>query len=331
MESPRPSLANVLTDAVVRAGNRRVQRDGRPDVPPAAAADDHSGIPSAEAGWAETVPAPAVAGAALWSADGGTAAAPVWPRFGWRLPPAYRVGFGLAVVLLAASVVANVSLLRRPPAQGEFDAGQPSEAQAAPASSIKFAPHAAMTAPKPVASAVAAKTQPAVTHPSPSARAMAAAAAPQPATSHDGAPAATVPGKTASREPIKAAEPLPPAIVKSAEPSPVVKPAASAESRPAPPPLPASEVRVLVARGDALLGSGDVTSARLFYRRAADGGDGTAALRLGESFDPAFLQQAGLGRIGGDLRQAFFWYRRAQALGNRSADPLLKMFEPASR
>jgi len=28
--------------------------------------------------------------------------------------------------------------------------------------------------------------------------------------------------------------------------------------------------------------------------------DGAAALRLGASFDPAFLQQAGIGRVGGD-------------------------------
>jgi hypothetical protein len=85
-----------------------------------------------------------------------------------------------------------------------------------------------------------------------------------------------------------------------------------------------TEFRLLVSRGDALLGTGDLTSARLFYRRAADIGGSTAALRLGETFDPAFLQQAGLDRVAGDPQEAFRWYRRARDLGNRDAGLLLK-------
>jgi TPR repeat protein len=79
-----------------------------------------------------------------------------------------------------------------------------------------------------------------------------------------------------------------------------------------------------VSRGDALLGVGDLTSARLFYRRGADLGDGTAALRLGETFDPAFLQQAGLSGVAGDPKMALHWYRRARDLGNGDADLLLQ-------
>jgi len=52
---------------------------------------------------------------------------------------------------------------------------------------------------------------------------------------------------------------------------------------------PSAEIAALVARGDALLSTGDIVSARLFYERAADRGDGGAALRLGATFDPGFL------------------------------------------
>ena len=88
------------------------------------------------------------------------------------------------------------------------------------------------------------------------------------------------------------------------------------------------ETKTLVSRGDALLGTGDLTAARLFYRRGADLGDGTAALRLGETFDPAFLQQAGLGRIAGDVKSALYWYQWARALGNGDADLLTKGLVP---
>jgi TPR repeat protein len=90
----------------------------------------------------------------------------------------------------------------------------------------------------------------------------------------------------------------------------------------------AVEAKALVSRGDAIFGTGDLTTARAFYRRGADVGDGTAAPRLGETFDPAFLQEAGLGRVAGDLRQALYWYRQAHDLGNRDADVVLKSIDP---
>ena len=82
------------------------------------------------------------------------------------------------------------------------------------------------------------------------------------------------------------------------------------------------EVKTLVARGDLLLGSGDVTSARLFYERAADAPDAQAALRLGESYDPHFLEKTHL-RGHGDVAAAIFWYERARELGVGEAAILL--------
>jgi hypothetical protein len=49
------------------------------------------------------------------------------------------------------------------------------------------------------------------------------------------------------------------------------------------------EIETLLSRGDWLFATGDVASARLLYRRAADAGEARAAVRLRGTFDPAFL------------------------------------------
>jgi hypothetical protein len=84
------------------------------------------------------------------------------------------------------------------------------------------------------------------------------------------------------------------------------------------------EVAALLTRGDVLLGNGDIVSARLCYERAAEGGNAQAALRLGESYDPAFLVQTQLNGVRGDRSAAARWYRRAIELGATEADTLLK-------
>ncbi|HEY1259340.1 MAG TPA: hypothetical protein VGF34_08820 [Stellaceae bacterium] len=76
-------------------------------------------------------------------------------------------------------------------------------------------------------------------------------------------------------------------------------------------PLPAAEVAALLDRGDQFLRAGDVASARLFYERAADAGDGQAALREAATFDPAFLANAGLRGTLADPAKAHWWYARA--------------------
>ena len=53
--------------------------------------------------------------------------------------------------------------------------------------------------------------------------------------------------------------------------------------------LSAAQVTELLSRGDSFLHAGDVASARLFYERAADAGDWQAAIRMGATFDLAFL------------------------------------------
>ena len=91
--------------------------------------------------------------------------------------------------------------------------------------------------------------------------------------------------------------------------------------------LTAEEAAALLARGDRLLSIGDVTSARLFYERAADGGAGLAALRLGETYDPVFLDRVHLRGVRADLGAASSWYRRARDLGTADAEVLLRALE----
>jgi TPR repeat protein len=88
-----------------------------------------------------------------------------------------------------------------------------------------------------------------------------------------------------------------------------------------------AEIAALVTRGDAFLSTGDIVSARLFYERAADGGDGGAALRLGATFDPGFLSRTGIGGAPSDPAQASSWYRRALDLGNSAAQEALRDLE----
>ena len=91
------------------------------------------------------------------------------------------------------------------------------------------------------------------------------------------------------------------------------------------------EIGALLSRGEALLNAGDVAAARPLLERAALAGDATAALRLGQSYDPGYLANAGLRETAGNLGLAIFWYRRGQELGNGTAAFLARKLETAAR
>jgi len=80
-----------------------------------------------------------------------------------------------------------------------------------------------------------------------------------------------------------------------------------------------AEIVALLARGDWLFATGDVASARLLYERAAGVGEARAAVKLGETFDPAFLSRLNLRGERADPAMAVFWYRRARDLGASDA------------
>lgn len=72
----------------------------------------------------------------------------------------------------------------------------------------------------------------------------------------------------------------------------------------------------LLQRGDELLQLGDLASARLLYRAAADKGSADAAAQMGLTFDPAFFEQTEVQGTRADPRRALLWYRRARDMGS---------------
>jgi hypothetical protein len=98
-------------------------------------------------------------------------------------------------------------------------------------------------------------------------------------------------------------------------------------NQPTVPAFSAAEIAALLARGDWLFATGDVGSARLLYERAADAGEARAAVRLGETFDPVYLESSHLRGVRGDSSTAVFWYRRARELGATGVASRLKTLE----
>jgi len=141
-------------------------------------------------------------------------------------------------------------------------------------------------------------------------------------------PPMPAPAPLPMRAPAKAPPPL---AMMPAVPEP--PPASAAAAAPAAPPIAAPPVAVsppaapsvsteteeLVARGTSLLVTGDIAGARLYFERAAEAGDGHAALLAGMTHDPLYLEWAGVHGMRGEPEQAETWYRRARDLGEPDA------------
>jgi hypothetical protein len=122
------------------------------------------------------------------------------------------------------------------------------------------------------------------------------------------------PPPTSEPPPAPAATPIPPAAPVVERP-PIVR-------------MDPSEASRLKARGDELLRRHDIVAARLFFLRAAEGGDAASAVAVGKTFDPVFLARMGAIGIAGDKAKAAFWYSRARELGDGEADLLLRGLPP---
>ena len=83
--------------------------------------------------------------------------------------------------------------------------------------------------------------------------------------------------------------------------------------------LDADELATLMRRGEDFLKNGDIASARLILRRAANAGHAQAALALGVTFDPRFLAEQGVLGFTPDVAQARAWSERAAELGSSEA------------
>jgi hypothetical protein len=129
-----------------------------------------------------------------------------------------------------------------------------------------------------------------------------------------------------------AAGPASPAVVSASPPA--TSSAAMAPANAAPQPISAAavpdhnEVETLLARGRDSLSRGDVASARVSLRRAAERDDPQAAFALGATYDPIELKRIGIPnfRFHADLMKAREWYSRAADLGSADASSRLREF-----
>jgi Bacterial SH3 domain len=89
---------------------------------------------------------------------------------------------------------------------------------------------------------------------------------------------------------------------------------------------PADTARIdeLIAHGRKMVDVGYFPGARAYFQRAAEAGSADAALSVGKTYDPSFIEEIRAQGIKPDTRQARIWYERAKALGNKDADAQLK-------
>jgi len=115
----------------------------------------------------------------------------------------------------------------------------------------------------------------------------------------------------ADRAPAAAAAHLPAAPMLAATPAPTPEPLRESIA----PALPRDEVEGYLARGEQLLKTGDVATARLFFARAAEAGEARGALAMARSFDPEVLRTLRIYGIQPNLEEAARWRAKAKNLG----------------
>ena len=128
-----------------------------------------------------------------------------------------------------------------------------------------------------------------------------------------------------SRQPALMQAPTPAAVITTSEPSP-------APQRAAPDfvtrQLDRDELASMLQRADDFIKSGDLSSARLLLRRAAEAGDVPAALTLAGTFDPNVLKTLGFQEGTADIAMARLWYERAEKFGSAEAPRRLQLLAP---
>ncbi|MGH9550739.1 MAG: hypothetical protein ACRD3W_15265, partial [Terriglobales bacterium] len=88
----------------------------------------------------------------------------------------------------------------------------------------------------------------------------------------------------------------------------------------------AARVGDLLAHAHKMVEVGYIAGARAYFRRAAEAGSADAALALGDTYDPAFLESIRAQGTQPDLEQARTWYERARDLGSEEAKAKLGRF-----
>jgi len=136
------------------------------------------------------------------------------------------------------------------------------------------------------------------------------------------------PAAVAEANVVQAVAPLERSVgVAAAPPDPALRTAVAVSSSPTPGAAPAKavlsarEITAFVERGRILFDSGDLAAARLFFRRAANAGDASAALAMGATYDPDVLAKRFIRGIGADASEARMWYEKARELGSPEGTP----------
>lgn len=270
-------------------------------------------------------PMPAPASTSVPAPAPGNKADPIAPPVKPR-----KAGRRVAGVVLSAGIVISAGIglvIVRGMAVGPstlFDHSAPAAAAASPAPvAPPVAPSVVIrdeTPPAPPAEAVAAPAATIVADPPPEIPVVPKpAAAMPPATLAEASAPATVAAVAVASE---SELPAPTRVVPEIAAAPPGAGAATV-AKPAPKPADPSAAKTLLGEGDEQMAKGDIAAARLFYRAAVEKGSGTAALRLGNSYDPAFLKRLGVLGMQGDAAEAASWYRRARELGDPDADRAL--------
>ncbi|HTV36031.1 MAG TPA: hypothetical protein VMF12_06325 [Xanthobacteraceae bacterium] len=84
-----------------------------------------------------------------------------------------------------------------------------------------------------------------------------------------------------------------------------------------------SEAAFLMQKGRDSLSAGDISGARVAFRRLADAGIADAALALAKTYDPEYLSAHSFLGMQGNRATAGAWYQRAKDLGSAEAGQIL--------
>jgi hypothetical protein len=92
--------------------------------------------------------------------------------------------------------------------------------------------------------------------------------------------------------------------------------------------LAGSDVRELLGKGDMLLKSGDLVTARQFYERAFAKGSAAGAFGVARTYDPTVFAALNVQGLKPDGKLAIEWYTRAAQAGNGEAQPAIANLQP---
>lgn len=123
---------------------------------------------------------------------------------------------------------------------------------------------------------------------------------------------------------------LPPDIAATIAPA-TAAPELSQQSASIPAPIASNPAAAaLISKGDGLLNSGDVASARQFYLRASELGDANGAYGVGRTYDPKIYADLNVQGLRPDPAKAKDWYKKAMAGGSMAAKLALDTLQAAN-